>query len=163
MDNLYNSVTFCKREWNHKSKLKVHGVTRKGMRGIPGCAVQEKQKSQKKQLEVRGTTKAAIMKGEPKCPDLIATSVYDPYPVHYLSMSREELNWVVCEKDVYNVDTGAKQPLQFLLMCYINDYNHQMGDVDVADQLRKNYRFDHWLRKRKCWWSIMFWAIGVNR
>ena len=46
-------------------------------------------------------------------------------------------------------------------MCYINDYNHQMGDVDVADQLRKNYRFDHWLRKRKWWWYIMFWDIGV--
>ena len=36
-----------------------------------------------------------------------------------------------------------------------------MGDVGVADQLRKNYRFDHWLRKRKWWWSIMFWDIGV--
>ena len=36
-----------------------------------------------------------------------------------------------------------------------------MGDVDVADQLRNNYWFDHWLRKRKWWWSIMFWAIGV--
>ena len=87
--------------------------------------------------------KVAILKGEPKCPDLIATSVYDTKPVHYLSMSSEELKWVVCEKDVYNVDTGAKEPLQFLRMCYINDYNHQMGDVDVADQLRNNYRFDH--------------------
>ena len=36
-----------------------------------------------------------------------------------------------------------------------------MGDVDVADQLRNNYWFDHWLRKRKWWWYIMFWAIGV--
>ena len=36
-----------------------------------------------------------------------------------------------------------------------------MGDVDVADKLRNNYWFDHWLRKRKWWWSIMFWAIGV--
>ena len=36
-----------------------------------------------------------------------------------------------------------------------------MGDVDIADQLRNNYRFDHLLRKRKWWWSIMFWAIGV--
>ena len=36
-----------------------------------------------------------------------------------------------------------------------------MGDVDVADQLRNNYWFDHWLIKRKWWWSNMFWAIGV--
>ena len=50
IENLYNSVTFCKRACNHKRKLKVHGVTRKGMRRIPGCVVQEEQKSRKKQL-----------------------------------------------------------------------------------------------------------------
>ena len=49
----------------------------------------------------------------------------------------------------------------FLRIFYINDYNHQMGDADVADQLRNNCRFDHWPRKRKWWWSIMFWDIGV--
>ena len=44
MENLYNYVTFFKRAWNHKRKLKVHGVTRKGMRGIPGCVVQKEKK-----------------------------------------------------------------------------------------------------------------------
>ena len=62
---------------------------------------------------MRGTTKAEILKGNPKCPDLIATSVYDTKPVHYLSILNEELKWVVCEKDVYNVDTGANAPLHF--------------------------------------------------
>ena len=108
-----------------------------------------------------GNNKSAILKGDPKCPDLFATSVYDTKPLHYLRMSSEELKWVVCEKDVYNVDTGAKEPLHFLQICYINEYNHQMGDVDVADQLINNYWFDHWLRKRKWWWYIMFWAICV--
>ena len=161
MDNLYNSTTFCKRAWNHTKKVKVHGVTRKGMRGIPSCVVQNEEKARKKQLMVRGTTKAAVLKGDPDCPDLIATSVYDTKPVHYLSMACEQLKWVVCQKMVYNVDTGAKECLQFLRMSNINEYNHQMGDVDIADQLRNNYRFDHWLRKRKWWWSIMMWALGV--
>ena len=39
----------------------MRGVTIKGMRGIPGCVFQEEQKSQKKQLEVRGTTKLEIL------------------------------------------------------------------------------------------------------
>ena len=82
MEKLYNSVTFCNRAWNYKRKLKVHGVTRKCMQGIIGCVVQEEQKSRKKQLEVRGTTKAAILKGDPKCPDLIATSVYNTKTVN---------------------------------------------------------------------------------
>ena len=110
---------------------------------------------------MRGTTKGAILKVNPNYSDLVATSVYDTKPLHYLSMSSEELKWVVCEKYVYNVDTDAKEPLQFLQMCCINKYNHQMGDMDVADQLRNNYRFDHWIRKRKWSWSIMFWGIGV--
>ena len=46
-------------------------------------------------------------------------------------------------------------------MCFIKEYNHQMGDLDVADQLRNNNWFDHWLEKRKWWWSIMFLGIGV--
>ena len=86
MDNLYNSATSCKRAWNHKKTVKVHGVTRKGTRVIPGCVVQEEQKSLKKQLEARGTTNAENLKGNPKCPDLISPSVYDTEPVHYLIM-----------------------------------------------------------------------------
>ena len=88
-------------------------------------------------MEVRRTTKSAILKGNPKFPDLIATSNYDTNPVNYLRMSSDELKWVVYEKDVYNIDTGAKKPLKFLQMCYINAYNHQTGDVEVADQPRK--------------------------
>ena len=161
MDNLYNSATFCKRAWNHKWKLKVHGVTRKGMRGIPVCVSQELEKSKKNQLLVRGATKAAVLKGDPNCPDLVATSVYDSVPVHYLSMTCEKLKWIVCEKLVYNIDTGIKELLKFLRMSFINDYNYGMGDVDIADQLRNSYRFDHWMRKKKWWWSKMFWGIGV--
>jgi hypothetical protein len=36
-----------------------------------------------------------------------------------------------------------------------------MGNVDVSNQLRNTYRFDHWLCKHKLWWSILFWWIGV--
>ena len=86
------------------------------MREISGCVDKEEQKSQNKQLEMR-VTKEAIMKSDPKCPNLIAKIVYDTKPVNYLSISSEELKWVVCEKDVYNIDTGAKEPLQFLRMC----------------------------------------------
>ena len=36
-----------------------------------------------------------------------------------------------------------------------------MNGVDVADQLRGQYRFDHWLRNYKWWWSIFLWSFGV--
>jgi hypothetical protein len=36
-----------------------------------------------------------------------------------------------------------------------------MGHVDVADQLRGSYRIDIYVRNRKWWWAIMFWAFGT--
>ena len=119
------------------------------MRGIPTCITQDEEKTKKKHLLARGTTQVAVLKGDPRCPDLIATSAYDTNPVHILSMACKELKRIVCEKPVYNVDRGTKESLKFLQMSYINDYNNGIGDVDIADQFRNNYRFDHWLRKRK--------------
>ena len=47
--------------------------------------------SRKDQLKVRGTVKAAVLEGDKGCPNLIASSVYDSKPVHYLSMILEEV------------------------------------------------------------------------
>ena len=161
MDNLYNSATFCRAAYNHENKVLCHGVTRKGGRGIPPSIIQTEVINREAQTRVRGTVKAAVLEGDPGCPGLTATSIYDTKPVHYLSMVSEKLKWIVKERLVYNVDTGKSEILRFLRMCNIDEYNRTMGNVDIADQLRGSYRFDHWLRNRKWWWSILFWAIGV--
>mmetsp|Transcript_10595 Transcript_10595/g.12010 ORF Transcript_10595/g.12010 Transcript_10595/m.12010 type:complete len:341 (-) Transcript_10595:756-1778(-) len=44
-DNLYNSAAFCRASYLHEKKPLVHGVTRKGMRGIPPCVQQEEVKN----------------------------------------------------------------------------------------------------------------------
>ena len=36
-----------------------------------------------------------------------------------------------------------------------------MNNVDISDQLRVVYWWDHWMRKRKWWWSIMFCAMQL--
>ena len=161
MDNLYNSATFCKRAYMHKNKVLVHGVTRKGKRGLPDCVIQLEEKTRQEQINIRGTVKAAVLKGDPDCPNLVASSVYDTKPVHYLSMVSTCLTWVLKEKDVYNVDSGQMEKLQFLRMNHIDHYNKTMGNVDIADQLRGVYRLDTWVRNRKWWWSIVFWSLGT--
>jgi hypothetical protein len=162
MDNLYNSVAFCKAAFKHPNKVLLHGVTRKGGRGIPSCILQDEVTNKKKQMAVRGTVKAAVLQGDPDCPDLVASSGYDTKPVHFLSMTCDSVKWIVKEKAVFNKDTGKTEIMRFLRLNYINDYNYGMGHVDVSDQLRNSYRFDHWLRNTKWWWSIFFWALGVN-
>ena len=43
------------------------------------------------------------------------------------------------KKMVYNVETHQKEPLQFLQLNQIDMYNHDMGNIDIADQLRVLY------------------------
>jgi hypothetical protein len=161
MDNLYNSAAFCRAAYLHSMKVLCHGVVRKGGRGAPKCIIQEEVTDRKKQILVRGTVKAAHLQGDDVVKCLVASSVYDTKPVHYLSMVSVVLEWVAVEKKVYNVDTQKTEFIRFLRLNVIHKYNHTMGHVDVADQLRGSYRIDIYVRNRKWWWAIMFWAFGT--
>ena len=67
---------------HNNSKVLVNGVTRKGMRGLPKCVLQDEVVLRSAQINVRGTVKAAVLEGDDDCPNLIACSVYDTKPVH---------------------------------------------------------------------------------
>jgi hypothetical protein len=105
--------------------------------------------------------KAAVLKGDPDCPNLVATSVYDTKPVHFLSMSCDSIKWIMKTREVYCVDTKKLETIRFLRLNINDDYNAGMGHVDVSDQLRNYYRMDHWSRKQKWWWAIYMWGMGV--
>jgi hypothetical protein len=96
-------------------------------------------KNKKEQMAVRGTVKAAVLIGDPGCLDLVATSVYDSKPVHFLSMICQSIEWIIKERSVFNVDTGRVKYMQFLWLNHVNDYNYGMGHVDVSNQLRNFY------------------------
>ena len=65
------------------------------------------------------------------------------------------------ERDVYNIKTVYVESLKCLRMNHNISYNQKLGNVDVADQLRGNYRLDIVVHNRKWWWSMWFWALGV--
>ena len=48
MDNLYNSATFCRVSFTHEKRVMVHGVARKGMRGVPSSVIQQEVLNKKK-------------------------------------------------------------------------------------------------------------------
>ena len=53
-------------------------------------------------------------------------------------------------------EKNGTKSIKFLRLYIVDVYNHGMGHVDVADQLRGVYRMDHWLHNFK-WWHAMFW------
>ena len=94
IDILYNSAAFCRSAFNHTKNILCQGVTRKGMRVISPSVLQVEQKSRKDQVKVHSTVKAALFEGDAACPNLVAFSIYDTKPVHYLSMVCDTLKWV---------------------------------------------------------------------
>ena len=76
VDNLYNSAKFCKDTYNHSKKICLHGVTRKGGRGLPESVLQEEVTNPKIQETVRGTVHAAELLGDPDCPSLVVVAIY---------------------------------------------------------------------------------------
>ena len=91
MDNLYNNVKLCK-DVNTENKL-LHGVARTHGQGVPEEIIQQEVKSKKKQDEVRGEVKLVVMKGDAKCPDVLAFSIYEKRPVHIISDVADNVKW----------------------------------------------------------------------
>ena len=106
MNDLYNSVAFCKAAYNHKKKVLCHSVARSGMRGISKYVMQKEVKNRKEQIAVCRTVKAAMLEGDPPWPSLVASSIYETKPVRFLSMVSDEVKWVEVKKDMYNVNSG---------------------------------------------------------
>jgi hypothetical protein len=103
MDNLYLSAKFAKACYTHPKQVLIAGVTRKSGRGLPAHVLQEEEKNKKKQMTVRGTVKAAVLQGDRDCPSLVAVSVYDTKPVHFISMICDSIKWIAKDRQVYDV------------------------------------------------------------
>ena len=121
-DSLYNSAKFCRAGYVH-SKVLINGVTRVGMRGLPKSVIQEVKKKKSDIAGVRGTVKAAVLLGDPNLPNLVASSVYDMKPVHFLSTCCKTIKWIIKERSCFNIDSGQTEVLRFLRLNQNDFYN----------------------------------------
>jgi hypothetical protein len=101
-----------------ENKSLINGVTRTGMRGFPGHIIQAAQTTRKVGMAVTGTVKAAVLLRDPDCPALLAASVYDTKPVHFLSTAVlcKKVKWIVKEHQLFNVDTRRLETMRFLCL-----------------------------------------------
>ena len=109
---------------------------------------------------MRGTLKVAELVGDAKAPGIISMSLYDTKPVYLMIVSCEEIKWIKKDCKLFDKTQQKMVSAPFHRVNIIDDYNHFIGNVDIADQLRGFYRFDHWM-KRKWWWNMFFWAFQV--
>ena len=72
--NLYNSVMFCQNSIYASNESISSRRTQKDRYCIPSCVAQQE------------LTNRTAIEGDPNCPCLIASSVYDTKLVHYLSL-----------------------------------------------------------------------------
>ena len=62
----------------------------------------------------------------------------------------------------FKLQQGKIETVNFLRLNINDNYSYGMGLVDISNQLRNYYCFDHWMWKRKWWWLIFFWGLGVS-
>ena len=137
------------------------GVVRTTSRGLPPSVRQLEEKNVKEAMKLRGRTAAARLLNSINCPDLFACSVYDTKPVHMLSTVEESMYWVLKKRKVWSAVHKQIREMGHLRLNFIDDYNNNMNGADIADQLRNQYRPNHWMRNRMWWWAFFIWSIGV--
>ena len=99
MDNLYNPVKFCQGAYHNTKKVLCHSVACKDGHGVPEYVKQVEVAKRSEQLCVRGTVKVVLLLSDDSVPCLVASSVYDTKPVHYLSLVLIRIEWIEVKKE----------------------------------------------------------------
>ena len=140
----------------------VHGDIRAEGQGVPKCVLQPKADKKSDLEKVKGTVKAAVLQNDESCGDkMVMASFYDSKPVYFCTNACEAIVWIEKKRKVYSRQKKKMIYITFLRPSFVDQYNHGMNNVDIADQLRLVYRFDRWMRKRKWWWSMFFWGLEL--
>jgi hypothetical protein len=65
-------------------------------------------------------------------------------------------------KKLWSTSLQRKVDFRFLRWSMSNDYNFQMNDNDIADQLRLVYQIMRFQRNNKWWWALFLWGYEVS-
>lgn len=139
----------------------IYGVVRSDGRGVPKCIAQKEMTRREDKIRARGTLKVAHLKGDSTIDGLLAISYYDSKPFYMMSNATNCIEWIQKKRKVWRKDQQMNVSMTYHRLNVIDEYNYNMNNVDIADQLRGSYRFDHWMRKRKWWWSMFFWCYQM--
>jgi hypothetical protein len=138
MDNLFNLVKHGRAAFTLSKPVLVHGVLRKSGRGCPPCVIQE-EKIGKHAKAAWGTVKAVVLKGDSMLSNLVIALCYDQKLFYMISSKCKEVTWAPITKKVWSSALKENVDFTFLRWSLSHDYNYQMNDNDITDQLRLVY------------------------
>ena len=155
------SVKFIVHALKYKAHVMIEGVCRKSRRGFPDMTKQEEVKGDDNLRRVVGIVKAAELKVDGVEEKIVATSVCDSKPSHFLSASCDIVRLVKKTKKVWIQEDGALRELEFLRLSSTDACNNGIGDVDITDQKRVSHFPYRFMRKTKWQWSMWIWGLGL--
>ena len=142
-------------------KGRIHDVCRQVGRGIASNRKQEGESKQDREFKARNTLMVLVCQGDPDMTDIVCTYLYDTKPFYMMSTVANQVTWAKKFMNVFCGNLRRKVKVPFYPLSLADEYNNKMGNVDLGDQLRNYYRFYHFIRKRKWWWSFWMWAVEV--
>jgi hypothetical protein len=106
--------------------------------------------------------KAAVLKGDSQSSNLVVASCYDQKPFYMISHSCDSVTWVPVTKKVWSSSLKMSVDYSFLRGNLSDDYNYEMNNNDVEDQLHLVYRIMRFQRNVKWWWALFSWGYKVS-
>ena len=79
-----------------------------------------------------------------------------------ISNDAEEITWVVKEKKMYSTKSKKLVPFKFLCFSISNNYNFEMNDNDIVNQLQLQYHMMNFTCNTKWWWELWLWWFEVS-
>jgi hypothetical protein len=95
----------------------------------------QKEKARRAANVVRGMVKVAVLKGDSQSSDLVVALCYNQKPFYMISSRCESVTWTPIAKKLCSKSLQRKVDFTFLRWLMSNDYNFEMNDNDIADQL----------------------------
>ena len=109
-----------------------------------------------------GTVKAAVLRGDSLSLDLVVASCYNTKLFYMILHSCESVGWVPVSKKVWSSTLRQTVDFSFLRWNLSNDYNYEMNNNNIADQLHLVYRTQRFQRNQKWWWALFIWGYEVS-
>jgi hypothetical protein len=79
-----------------------------------------------------------------------------------ISHECEIITWMTVTKKIWSTALKMNVDYSFVRWNLSDDYNFEMNDNDIADQLRLVYRIMRFQHNVKWWWALFLWGYEVS-